>query len=247
MKDKGIHFAMNRLKKHLRQHYKEHGTEGYALLIDFSNYFGNILHEPLYDIYNAAFGEDEKLVWLASLFVSAFGENGLGLGSETSQISAVAYMNKIDHFMKEVMRCKYYSHYMDDLYIICPTKEEAERMRDTLMPMFEEIGIVVKPSKIAIVKLTKGITHLKMKFYLTETGRVVVRPNRSSIVRQRRKLKKFKRFYDAGIMSLEDIESSYMSWRGYISHCNSWRSVNRMDLLYESLFGYHPMQRFRRN
>jgi hypothetical protein len=243
VKGKGIHFAINRLKSHLRQHYREHGNEGYALLIDFSNYFGNIQHQPLFDIYNTAFGEDKRLIWLAEMFVKAFGDSSLGLGSESCQISAVAYMNRIDHFIKEVLGCKLYAHYMDDLYFIFKTKEEAHRVCNILMSMFEEIGIVVNPRKVAITKLSKGITFLKMKFHLTETGRIVVRPNRASIVRQRRKLKKLKKLYDLGEITHEAIECSYMSWRGYIAHCDSWKSVNRMDGLYISLFGYHPMQR----
>jgi hypothetical protein len=127
------------------------------------------------------------------------------------------------------------------LYFIFKTKEEAHRVCNILMSMFEEIGIVVNPRKVAITKLSKGFTFLKMKFHLTETGRIVVRPNRSSIVRQRRKLKKLRKLYDLGKITHKAIECSYMSWRGYISHCNAWRSVNNMDKLYTSLYGYHPM------
>ena len=50
MKDKGIDFAVNRLKFHLRQHYRKYGNEGYALVFDFSKYFDSINHEKLKEV-----------------------------------------------------------------------------------------------------------------------------------------------------------------------------------------------------
>jgi hypothetical protein len=239
--DKGIHFAVNRLKTHLRRHFKEHGTEGYVLLLDFKNYFGNILHEPLYDIYAAAFGEDEKLMHLAMQFIYAFGDFGLGLGNEASQISAVTYSSGNDHHIKEVLRCKNYGRYMDDSYFICDTKERAQYILSIMLGKYAQMGIQTSPKKTNIVKLSRGFTFLKTHFSLTETGRIVSRPSRESATRQRRKLKKFKKFFDAGEMALAEIRNSYMSWRGYISHINSRRTVYNMDCLYKRLFGMSPL------
>ena len=36
----------------------------------------------------------------------------------SSQILAVFFLNKVDHFIKEVLGCKYYIRYMDDLVIL---------------------------------------------------------------------------------------------------------------------------------
>ena len=45
-------------------------------------------------------------------FIQAFGpEKSLGLGSEVSQICAVFFPNKVDHFIKEKLRIKYYGRY----------------------------------------------------------------------------------------------------------------------------------------
>lgn len=147
IKDKGIHFAINRLKTHLRRHFKEHGREGYVLLLDFKGYFDNIQHEPLRRIYAEAFGGDERMVEFAMLFVYAFGEYGLGLGSETSQINAVTYNSANDHHIKEVLRCKYYGRYMDDSYFICESKEHAQRILDVMLGKYAEYGIKTSPKK----------------------------------------------------------------------------------------------------
>ncbi len=48
MKGKGVDFTRRRLVAHLEKYYRRYGTnKGYILLIDFSKYFDNILHEAL--------------------------------------------------------------------------------------------------------------------------------------------------------------------------------------------------------
>lgn len=44
-KGKGVQFARDRFKLHLRQAYYEYGPNGYIMIIDFSKYFDNILHD----------------------------------------------------------------------------------------------------------------------------------------------------------------------------------------------------------
>ena len=241
IQDKGIHFAIERLKTHLRRHFKKHGREGYVLLIDFKGYFDNIQHEPLRKIFNGAFGDDRRLLDLAMSFVYAFGEKGLGLGSETSQIAAVAYSSRNDHYIKEVLRCKHYGRYMDDSYFICESKERAKHILSAMLGKFAEIGIMTSPKKTQIIKLSRGFKFLKTHFSIENTGRVVARPSRESATRQRRKLKKFKKFLDAGLMTMHDIRNSHMSWRGYIAHINSRRTVRNLDALYMQLFGVSPL------
>lgn len=243
LKDKGIDFTVNRLKTHLRRHFREHGTDGYIILVDFKGYFDNIQHEPLREIYERQFGEDRQLVDLALQFITAFGESGLGLGSETSQINAIAYPNSIDHFIKERLRCKYYGRYMDDSYIICATKEEAKQRLAAITEKYEEKGIVVNPKKTAIVKLSRGFTFLKNHISITKTGKIITRPCRESAVRQRRKLKKFQKHHAAGTMTMDEIHQSYMSWRGFVAHKNARRTIHRMDILYSKLFGEPPIQK----
>lgn len=242
IKGKGTHFALNRVKKHLQAHHKQHGTEGYVLLIDYSSYFANIQHNVLLGIYRRAFGEDKRLMWLAELFVKAFGDNGLGLGSENSQTSAVAYTNGIDHYIKETLRLVYL-HYMDDNLFICSQKRAASHTLNVLRPLYEECGIITKPEKTKIIKLSQGFTFIKAKISLTDTGRVIMRPSRKSITRQRQKLRKFKKLHEAGEMTLEQIRAGYISCRGYMAHFQSRRTIRNLDTLYTRLFGIHPLEK----
>ena len=120
-KYKGTHFSLSRLQKHLSKYYRKYGNDGYILLIDFSKYFENIDHTILKEYYRK-FIFDKDILKYVDLFVDAFGDKGLGLGSETSQLHAILFPNYIDHYIKEVLKIKYYGRYMDDSYILCNDK-----------------------------------------------------------------------------------------------------------------------------
>lgn len=82
----------------------------------------------------------------------------------------------------------------------------------------------------------RGFTWLKKRIFYTETGRIVVKPCRDSITRERRKLKKMARMVADGVMTPEQVERSYQSWRGGMKRLDAHRSVLAMDALYRSLF-----------
>lgn len=66
---------------------------------------------------------------------------------------------------------------------------------------------------------------------------VVVRPCRSSITRQRRKLKKQAALVGRGMMTKEQVNQSYQSWRGGMKRLDAHDTILRMDALYKELFG----------
>ena len=234
-KGKGTHFATKRLVTHLRRHFRKYGREGGILLIDFSDYFGNIAHEPLFYIYKRFFS-DPRLVALGECFISAFGDRGLGLGSETSQINAVMLPNRADHYAKEILRIKGYGRYMDDTCLIHHDIAYLEECLERLRAIYSEAGIVINEKKTRIVDLKHGFTFLKTRFFITETGRIIKKPCRKSITRQRRKLKKQARLAESGVLTFEEVRRSYASWRGSMAHRDAYRTVQSMDRLFNGLF-----------
>ena len=157
LKGKGVDFTHKRLTQHLVEFYNEYGRDGYVLIIDFSGYFDNILHEPIFDDLEKKIF-DERIINLTKQFVVPFGEKSLGLGSETSQILAINYPNHIDHYIKEVLRIRGYERYMDDSYLIHHSKEYLQYCLQEITRMCDEIGIKLNPNKTQIVKLTHQFT-----------------------------------------------------------------------------------------
>lgn len=235
MARKGIDFAVRRLTCQLQRHFRKHGTSGYALVFDFSKYFDNIKHEPLEEIVCKTF-DDPRIVRLVNGFIDDFGDIGLGLGSQISQVSALMYPNRLDHFVKEVLRIKAYGRYMDDGYLVHESKEYLQDCLREIRRICAELGIKLNEKKTQIVKLSRGLNFLKRRFILTETGKVIIKPARKGITKMRRKLRTFRRWLVAGKMKIEDIRTSYTSWKGHMKQCNAYRTVLSMDALFGKLF-----------
>lgn len=75
---------------------------------------------------------------------------------------------------------------------------------------------------------------------LDANGKVLQQPCRESVIRERRKIKKFFNFLQAGLMTMEQILTSYMSWRGSLIKKQARRSVHCTDLLFYKLYGIMP-------
>lgn len=232
---KGIHFALNRLTCHLQRHYRKYGTEGYALLFDFSKYFDTASHVPIFEAIDRNVA-DEEVNRQTKYFIDQFGDFGLGLGSQISQLAALVLPNSLDHIIKEKLRIKGYARYMDDGYLLHPSKEYLETCLLVIEEECKKLGITLNKKKTRIVPIKRGFRFLKVKFTLTDTGKVVRKIDRKSVIRMGRKLKTFRRWYEEGKMTMEDIWASYQSWRGYVKHCDCWHTIRRMDAKYKELF-----------
>lgn len=89
-------------------------------------------------------------------------------------------------------------------------------------------------------KAKAGITFLKTKFILTETGYVVRKMSRPSIRAMKRKLFIFRKWVDSGKFTLEDVRTAYESWRGHMRRGDSYHAIARVDEYFKRLFGFHP-------
>ena len=235
MANKGYSFAVDRLCQHLRQHYRRHGTEGYVLLFDFSKFFDRVSHRVVKAVLHKEFS-DERIIKLTEHFIDAFGDVGLGLGSQISQVLALASANRLDHYIQEQCRIGSYGRYMDDGYLIHPSKEYLQKCLEGIRRICEELEITLNEKKTQIVKLSHGFTFLKVRFFLLPGGRIVRKIYHCSVTRMRRKLKSYQRFVTAGKMTMDDVYQSWQSWKAYASNFNAWHTIQSMAALYNKLF-----------
>nr|UVX44803.1 MAG: MatK/TrnK amino terminal region [Bacteriophage sp.] len=233
---RGTDYAIRRLKKQLARHWRKHGDEGYILLVDFRDYFANIDHEAAKDIVRRAL-DDERLIALTESLIDAHGDVGLGLGSEPNQTLAVALPSRIDHWAEEMPRLEATGRYMDDSYYIDTDKRKLRVVLACIEILCEDLGIEINHRKTRIVKLSRGFRFLKKRFSYSPSGKVIVRPCRDSITRERRKLKAMRRMLDRGEITREQIDVSYQSWRGGMRGLDAHGTVLSMDALYRELFG----------
>lgn len=160
----------------------------------------------------------------------------LGIGSPLSQTSGLLYPTKIDNFCKIVKRCKYYGRVMDDIYIIHKSKEFLLDILKEIKKIANELGIFLNKKKTRLIKLSKGFTFLQINYKLTESGKVITILPKQKIIREKRKLKRFKKLLDNKIIDYKDIEHSYSSWRGSTKKYDSTNRIKYLDELYNNLF-----------
>lgn len=236
IKDKGISFARKRIMVHLRKFYTEFGNDGYILQIDFKKFFDSIPHQKLEEMFKKHLDEGEYGLF-CNLVRTFEGDRGVGIGSQVSQICGIYYPTPIDNYLKIVKRCRFYGRYMDDTYIIDKDKGRLREILNEYLKIAAEIGLEVSLKKTHIVKLSHGFTFLKIKYNLLEDGTILRRLSRSTVTRERRKLKRYRVLVDKGVLSPDEIRNAYESWRGTYRKFNSHRTIREMDRLYTSLFG----------
>ena len=238
---RGTSMARARIDVMLRRYMRHHGNDGYILLIDIRKYFENIDHEILKSmIRKDIVGVSEDVFKLIEYIIdnSSKDSKGLNLGSENPQIYAVYYLYRLDNFIKIVKGMKYYGRYMDDMYVISDNKEELKTLLADIKRILGELGLEINKRKTHIVKLSHGFTYLQTKYSLVG-NKIIKRLTPKKIIREKRRLKAFKRLEDKGRMKCIDILNCYMSWRGSslksCSSCN--KSIRSIDALYKHLFG----------
>jgi hypothetical protein len=233
-KDKGVTFTRDRLKEHLHRYFRKYGTnEGYVLLVDFKNYFGSIPHEKLKEAYAKVIPEFDLRRLINSLIDENGGDRGMGIGAQLSQNAGIFYPTPLDQYFKTVKAEKYYGAYMDDRYLICRNKEHAKECLREMRKEADLLGLTINEKKTQIVKLSKGFTFLKIRYLLTETGKVVTYQSRDTFIRESRRLKKFKK----NSLPPERAAMCYKSWRGSVKqYHNNYYRIKRMDALFKSLF-----------
>lgn len=230
---RGTGDAVRRLKRALSRHYREHVHDGYIAIMDVRDYFGSIPHDGVVSMVSRAV-DDQRIAALYRQFAGTSGGRGLGLGSEPNQDCAVAYPSPIDHYATEVLRLPYGRH-MDDSWLLAPDRETAERAIAAIGAMYRTLGLELHSRKTKVVKLSHGFTWLKKRWRYGERGRVVVRPARVCMTRERRRLRGQARLVRRGEMTVDEVEQSYQSWRGGMGRIDAHRAVLAMDEEYSRL------------
>lgn len=138
---------------------------------------------------------------------------GLPIGNMSSQILAVFFLNKVDHFIKEKLNCKYYIRYMDDLVILGNDKEELKKIFESVSKYIESFDLNVN-KKSGIYSLSNSVNFLGYNFKVFN-NKLIIRYRSDTIKRVNKRLKNLK-VYDN-----EMYLKSVASYKGYFLLCNT--------------------------
>ena len=219
---KGTHAASEAVARMLRSAYDMWGGV-YVLKADISQYFASIDREILLRIIARTIGDPDVLRLIRSLVMECGcipGARGLPLGALTSQLFANAYLDTLDHFVKDRLRVRHYVRYMDDFVILGPDKPGLwtllAEIRDFLAC---GLRLSLNP-KTGIFPASHGVDFAGYRHW---TGRCL--PRKRNVRRAARKFKGLSRVYARGEVDLGTVRSVVASFAGYMAHCKGRRSA----------------------
>lgn len=160
----------------------------------------------------------------------------VNIGDQLSQVIGIYYPHRIDTYVKYVRQQKFYGRYMDDWYIMNPSKEELEDLLSCIIEIAKEYGIHINRKKTHIVKISSTYKFLQIKYTLTKDGKVIKRINPKRVTTMRRKLKELSLKVINGEIEYESIENMFRGWMGAHYKLLSKQQRKNLIQLYEELF-----------
>ena len=120
-----------------------------------------IFRNPQRDCRIRGSAEDwEGLPPTKSLFNSPEGV-GLPIGDLTSQLFSNIYLGELDGYVKRVLRCKHYGRYVDDFFIVHPSKRYLKELIPWIREFLkEELELELHPDKIELQHYSRGVAFL---------------------------------------------------------------------------------------
>lgn len=199
--NRGAHLAKKRIERWIR---KDADNFRYILKLDVKKYFDSIPH----DILKARLAKlihDDRFLDLVYEIVDV-SDKGIPIGFYTSQWIANWYLTGLDHYIKEVLRAKYYVRYMDDMVIAGNDKLLLHIIKDGIEKYLnEELGLELK-SNWQIFPLDKRpLDFMGFKFY---HGRTTLR--KTILSKAKRKARRTKK-NGVNIHSARQM-LSYLGW-----------------------------------
>ena len=140
-------------------------------------------------------------------------DKGLSIGCLSNQLFAIFYLSEFDHYVKEVLKYKYYIRYMDDIYIFDTNKEKLENSFNLITNKLKELKLEIN-NKSGIYRMQEGISFLGYTYYI-KNSKIMIKYTNNTIRKIDRKLKKL---YNS---NFEYYYRSIRSYNGYFIRSNT--------------------------
>lgn len=145
---------------------------------------------------------------------------GISIGCFSNQILANFFLNDLDHYIKEVLRCKYYIRYMDDMLILSDDKFFLDKVYKDIVLKLKDIKLDVN-KKSNMYRLSNGISFLGYN-YIINNNRLIIKYNSNTIKKAKRRLNK--------LIKIDKVRyvKSFNSYKGYLYRSNTKLKVSML-------------------
>lgn len=231
---------LNDFKKQLQRYYRQHGKDGYYLKCDIHHFFESIDHDVLKQKLARRI-DDLHILEMIYMIIDSFGDKGLGLGSQVSQLLALFYLDELDHIIKEKLHIKVYTRYMDDFILVSGSKEELLKDKKLIEEHLTGIGLELN-GKTVLQRLKYGIMYLHWKYIITDTGKVLMLPDKKRCTKRRRKIKRLIKAYHEDRLTLSHLLQVTSAMKAHLNKGNAYKAVKEIDrMVYDAITTKNPI------
>lgn len=158
IKGRGIHKA----KKDVIKAIKALGNDEIVYgQLDISKYYPSVDNMMMEKIVAKKI-KCKDTIWLLSNIIHSV--QGLPIGNYLSQYLGNLYLSYLDHYVKEVIKVKYYFRYCDDIVILGANRDELESAIQIIEHKLKELNLEVKTGT-KVRPLSTGLDFLGFVFY----------------------------------------------------------------------------------
>ena len=235
-KGKGTLFGLDRLSEQMKQFHSRYGFDGYILKCDISKFFYSIAHGQLKEIVHYHFGYDPDICWLCDLFIDSTEGKGIPLGNQINQGFALLYLDGMDKLIKHELGIEYYGRYMDDFYLIHPSKDYLKWCLEVITAYLETLDLSLN-GKTQIFPFKNGVSYLGFHSYIAADGTAIRKLRNQNKRNAQRKFVRMAKLVAAGKLPLGKFSASYGAWKNHISHGNCSSLGRAMDEKINQILG----------
>lgn len=217
IKGRGVHLA----HKHILSALKDECNTAYCLKIDIKKYYPSIDHDTLKSIVAKKIKDKKVLNLLYEVIDSA---PGIPIGNYLSQYFANLYLSYFDHWVKEVLKVKYYYRYADDIVIFHADKGQLHTWLGDIRAYLESELKLTLNNKYQVFPVDKRGVDFLGYVYTHRGSRLRKRIKQSMFRKLSRVIKDGSN--DASIMKL------FASYNGWMKHCDTRNLVNVINTKY---------------
>lgn len=228
---KGTHRAVDRAQSFARR-------RRYVLQCDVEQFFPSVDHEIL-RAFLARHIADEQVLELIDLILESGADvlssvyrmkwfpgddlfalnraRGLPIGNLTSQHWGNVYLDRLDHFVKEELRCHCYLRYCDDFLLFHDEKAQLWAWREAVIEFLTTLRLRLHEERAVVFPTHNGITWLG--YCVFPHYRLLRKDN---VKQFRRRLRQMRDDYLNDRTDLGRMRASIQSWIAHASHANTY-------------------------
>ena len=246
----GTHRALKRFTQFAR-------SSRFILQCDIKKYFPSIDHEILkQQIANKIKCKDT--LWLVNNIIDGSNSQepvddiflgdeavittqlrkGLPIGNLTSQFFANVYLNGLDHFIREQIKCHKYLRYVDDFALFSDDREFLVNARIEIEHYLTTLRLKIHPIKSQLFETQYGANFVGFRVFPDR-----IRVRNDNLRRSRKRFRELQYDYYYSQITLEKLIQRLQSWEAHLKHGDTYQLRKQIfdNLTFSHLSPYPPL------